>query len=338
MAAMSLLSSSALCTKRAAKERLPTISEDECQDLEHEANQIRHKLTESFGELLRGGTDPEMGRDFIKFLKAADPCRRKEALSFLAPALPSLAHAQQGVIRAAIEVATSSDRPILLSAFRGSVLDLCQSKSGHEMLVQLIDSVPVFSLGFMVCEMIQNSKKLLSMHRYASNVMESMLLHFHPSQLVEISSKVVEAAPSLARDPHGSRVLQTLIEYGNPTCRELLFRKLLPEIAMLTSLRPADGCATSPFRLPTLPAAAAGAASSNRSPRAEVLSLTRSTAGSQRLFPSWRSPDTAAGWYVRELPSAFPICCTETRAGSEVLAVGDGEAPEVSRHAPQKCK
>ncbi|CAE7037629.1 APUM5 [Symbiodinium sp. CCMP2456] len=235
MAAMSLLSSSA-CAKRAAKERLPTISEDECQDFEHEANQIRQRLCESFGELLRGGTDPEMGRDFIKFLKAADPFGRKEALSFLAPALPSLAHAQQGVIRAAIEVATSSDRPILLSAFRGSVLDLCQSKSGHEMLVQLIDSVPVFSLGFMVCEMIQNCK-LLSMHRYASNVMESMLLHFHPSQLVEISSKVVEAAPSLARDPHGSRVLQTLIEYGNPTCRELLFRKLLPEIAMLTMHR-----------------------------------------------------------------------------------------------------
>ena len=30
------------------------------------------------------------------------------------------------------------------------------SLTGHEMLVQLIDSVPVFSLGFMVCEMIQN--------------------------------------------------------------------------------------------------------------------------------------------------------------------------------------
>ncbi|CAE7355574.1 unnamed protein product, partial [Symbiodinium necroappetens] len=84
MAAMSLLSSSA-CAKRAAKERLPTISEDECQDLEHEANQIRHRLCESFGELLRGGTDPEMGRDFIKFLKAqwcdrAHHCRHKTRL------------------------------------------------------------------------------------------------------------------------------------------------------------------------------------------------------------------------------------------------------------------
>ena len=60
MAAMSLLSSSA-CAKRAAKdfgrkssgseltisqpqERLPTISEDECQDLEHEANQVQNAM------------------------------------------------------------------------------------------------------------------------------------------------------------------------------------------------------------------------------------------------------------------------------------------------------
>mmetsp|Transcript_58177 Transcript_58177/g.108933 ORF Transcript_58177/g.108933 Transcript_58177/m.108933 type:complete len:328 (-) Transcript_58177:336-1319(-) len=241
MAMPMILSSPGLrAPKRCAtKERLPTISEDECQDLEEQASQIRRRLVECFGDLSRSDVrSPELISELVTFLKAADQTARREALTFLVPALAPLALSEQGVRvgRVAVEVATSHDRPILLQAFRGSVMELCQSKSGHELLVLLIDTIPVFSLSFMVCEMIHACEQL-SQHRYASNVIESMLLHFHPSQLAEISLKLVEAAPSLARHPQGSRVLQTLIEYGSPTCRQLLFRQLMPDIAMLTMHR-----------------------------------------------------------------------------------------------------
>ena len=59
----------------------------------------------------------------------------------------------------------------------------------------------------------------------------SMLVHFHPSQLVELSERLVEGAQQLVLSANGSRVLQTLSEYGSGGCRERLIQQLVPQLA-----------------------------------------------------------------------------------------------------------
>jgi len=218
---------------RARKERLPTIREDECQDLEKDATQVQLTLCRTFGDL-EGNVTAEIADDVIKFLKAMPREAFAAALQFLGPKMRHLALSETGsrIVRCAIDKATSADRHVLLAAFRNSVVELSRSTSGHEILVQLIDCIPVFSLNFMICETISCCAEL-ALHKNGSDVIESMLLHFHPTQLSDFSMKLVEAAPRLTRSPSGSRVLQTLVEYGGPSCRELLLRQLLPQAGHL---------------------------------------------------------------------------------------------------------
>eukprot|EP00913_Durusdinium_trenchii_P006672 g6269.t1 len=225
------------------KDTLPTIREDECEDLEQEASKVQEKLNRTFGDLT-GDVSPEL---------AAPQLDRTKALQFLAPRLRSLAQSEAGsrIARCAIDVATSRDRATVLSAFQGSVMELCKSGPGHEILVLLIDCIPVFSLNFMICECIAHCEEL-ALHRYGSNVIErlgwqmhgncweSILLHFHPGQLSEFFMKLLEASPRLTRSPYGSRVLQTLSEYGGTSCRELLIRQISPEAAQLAMHRTAS--------------------------------------------------------------------------------------------------
>lgn len=222
------------------KEKLPTIREDECEDLEQEASKVQQHLSETFGDL-SGDASDALVKDMVTFLQAAPQLERTQALQFLAPKLANLAQSESGcrIARCAIDVATSRDRAIVLSAFKGSVMDLCKSEPGHDLLVLLIDCIPVFSLNFMVCEIISHCEEL-ALHRYGSNVIESILLHFHPSQLSEFSMKLLEASSRLARSPYGSRVLQTLSEYSGASCRELLIRQLTPEAAQLAMHRTAS--------------------------------------------------------------------------------------------------
>lgn len=222
------------------KEKLPTIREDECEDLELEACKVQEKLSQTFGDL-SGEPSQALAKDIVTFLQGAKQMERTQALQFLAPKLSQLAQSDSGaqIARCAIDVATSRDRAIVLSAFKGSVRELCKSESGHEILVLLIDCIPVFSLNFMLCEIIGHCEDL-ALHRYGSNVIESILLHFHPMQLPEFSMKLLEASRRLARSPWGSRVLQTLSEYSGTSCRELLIRQLTPEAAQLAMHRTAS--------------------------------------------------------------------------------------------------
>lgn len=222
------------------KDTLPTIREDECEDLEQEASKVQEKLNRTFGDLT-GDVSPELVEEMISFLQAAPQLDRTKALQFLAPRLRSLAQSEAGsrIARCAIDVATSRDRATVLSAFQGSVMELCKSGPGHEILVLLIDCIPVFSLNFMICECIAHCEEL-ALHRYGSNVIESILLHFHPGQLSEFFMKLLEASPRLTRSPYGSRVLQTLSEYGGTSCRELLIRQISPEAAQLAMHRTAS--------------------------------------------------------------------------------------------------
>lgn len=132
----------------------------------------------------------------------------------------------------------------------------------------LIDCVPVFSLNFMLHETVAHCEEL-ALHRYGSNVIEplkwrisllfravsvifglverrlgprsrSMLVHFHPSQLCDMSSRLVEVAQQLVRSRCGSRVLQTLSEYGSSGCRERLIRQVMPCVAQCAMHRTAS--------------------------------------------------------------------------------------------------
>ena len=90
------------------------MSENSIFNERRRARQFLHAYVAQCGTMWHSSARSTAKR-VVDLCQAADQHGRKEALSFLAPALPSLAKTQQGVVRAAIEVATSSvSRPHLL--------------------------------------------------------------------------------------------------------------------------------------------------------------------------------------------------------------------------------
>lgn len=172
-----------------------------------------------------------------------DGCKtdRNELLAWLLKALPALALTEAGgkVVQAALEVATGAKRTALTNEFHGSVLKLCMSPHGHQVLANLVQSMPVTAIGFVACEMTGQSVEM-ARHRFGCCVLEAMAMHCSEAQMAEVSAEIMEEAAELSRHPHGSSVIKHLLEYGNSECRAGIVQRLIPRIPLLAMHRTAS--------------------------------------------------------------------------------------------------
>jgi len=143
------------------------------------------------------------------------------------------------VVQSVLEVATGSERTTVTQRFRGSVLKLSDSRSGHQVLVSLIQSMPVSAIGFVAAEMAGHAAEM-ARHRFGCCVLEAMTMHCSESQMAHLAAELEQEAPQLSRDAHGSSVIKSLLEYASLTCRANIVNCLVPEIAMLSMHRTAS--------------------------------------------------------------------------------------------------
>lgn len=131
-----------------------------------------------------------------------------------------------------------SDRSMLVSQLEGSVIDLCMSPHGHQVLASVVETMPVSALGFVAAEM-EGRGAMTARHRFGSRVLEVMIMHCLEAQMTELAKEIVFETVELSRDPHGNRVIQHLLEHGTGECRSEIIRRLQPDMPSLAADRTA---------------------------------------------------------------------------------------------------
>jgi len=249
------------------KKRLPTIVEADAEELEEVGVQAPTSPTStessptSTPSLALAGlpeslTDPlsiisntDNAAVVVERLKDGSKTDRRQLFTWLLKALPILSVFEGGskVVQVALEVATGSDRIVIAHEFHGSVLNLCTSPYGHEVLVTLVQTMPVSSIGFVASE-IEGRGKEIACDRYGSSVLEAMTMHCSQVQMAKLAAELANEAVDLSRHSRGSAVVQSLLEYASPECRVAIAQRLIPKAAKLAKHATASRVVEKAFR------------------------------------------------------------------------------------------
>lgn len=220
------------------KKRLPTIEEAACEELDAT---IASPPPLSLSDPLRLAHNSCDAEAMVLRLKGCCKATRSQLFVWIGKALPTLALSEAGskVVLAALEVAAGPERGMLTNEFQGSVLHLCASPFGAQVLVSVIQSMPTSAVAFVPQEMAGHSAEI-SRRRFGCDVLEAMTMHCSEAQMLSLAAELVQEASELARHPHGSSVIQHLLEYGNEGCRSAIIQHLLPEVPLFAMHRTAS--------------------------------------------------------------------------------------------------
>jgi hypothetical protein len=177
----------------------------------------------------------------VKALK--DGCKQDKSkiAAWLVTAMPTLSKDKvgSGAVKVALENATGIDRKMLVSALRGSVSQLCVSPHGFEVLVTVVETMPVSDIGFVAYEMIGHGTEV-ARNRWGSHVLEAMTMHCTEEQMAQLETELAQESLQMSRHPYANSVVQHLLEYASDRCKAEVVKRLLPEISLLAMDRVAS--------------------------------------------------------------------------------------------------
>lgn len=156
-------------------------------------------------------------------------------LAWLKDALLPLAFSMHGAVVAqeALKIATGPDRIMLVSEFHGSVIQMCISPTGHQVLATLIETMPVSALEF-VADELAGKGGVIARHRFGYRVLEVMIMHCRKEQIANLANELLHESIPLSKHQYGSRVIEHLVEYGTDECRSELVRLFKPEMPSIS--------------------------------------------------------------------------------------------------------
>jgi len=238
------------------KKRLPTIAEDgeELEDVS-----VRGLATAS-STLSRPASTPSLALAMLpesltdplsiisntdhasvvaQRLKDSSKTDRRQLFTWLLKALPALAVSEAGskVAQVALEIAMGTDRDMITSGFHGSILNLCTSPHGREVVVTLVQNMPASCIEFVVNE-IEGHCMEIACDKNGSCVLVAMTMHCSPAQIAKLGGELVDEAAQLSRHPRASSVIQNLLEYAPSECQTAIGQSLIPEAPKLAMHKP----------------------------------------------------------------------------------------------------
>jgi len=199
-------------------------------------------LPENLTDPMTLASSPQCAEAFAARLKTACENDRRVLLSWLSTVFPSLALSEVGshVVQVACKVASGIQRTMLVSKLKGTqtVLDLCMSPHGCEVLTTLVESMPVSAIGF-VPQALTGRGGQIARHRFGFRVLEALTMHCSVPQMAALAQELMLEAAALSRHAYGHRVIQHLLEYGTQACQSCIIQNLMPEMPLLAMDRTA---------------------------------------------------------------------------------------------------
>jgi hypothetical protein len=174
-------------------------------------------------------------------LKDACCSDRAPLLAWLCEGLPALAFTElgSGVVQLACRVAAGIERNVLTSKFQGSILDLCASPHGYQVLTTLVETMPVSAITFIARELTGKGGEI-ARSRFGYRVLEAMIMHCSESQMAGLIDEIIADTVQLSRHTYGNCVVQHLLEYGTDSCQSSIVRHMMPEMCSLAMDRTAS--------------------------------------------------------------------------------------------------
>jgi hypothetical protein len=140
-------------------------------------------------------------------------------------------------VQAAIAEAQGAERRRLALGFKGYVIAALKSQHANFVVTQLVRSLPVEDLQFVV-EELQAQAKAMAMNRFACRAVVCLVkLHGRTDLVQPLADQLLTDAPSLARNEFGHHVLEAILCHGSYDHRKSVLLSLGEDLVHLATHR-----------------------------------------------------------------------------------------------------